>query len=109
MKSIYLIAPDGNGSSALVANDFSPPDGWGIGTAPAATPVQPSPRESLRLAWIAQPVAIRAAFAATYAAVNLALDQGDNELAVYLVGAAAVPPELEAAKVGLLQLVEAVP
>jgi len=73
-----------------------------MGAAPA-----PSPRESLRIAWQAQPVAIRAAFSGTYAAVNTALDQGDIELAVYLVNAAQVPPEMEATKSQLLNLVEA--
>ena len=67
-----------------------------------------SPRESIRLAWQAQPVAVRAAFSVTYAAVNTALDQGDFELAVYLVNAAQVPPEMEATKSQLLTLVEAI-
>ena len=71
-------------------------------------PETPSPREALRLAWQELPVSTRAQFSTTYSAVSLALDQGDKELAVYLVTAAQVPQELESVKAGLLAAVEAI-
>jgi hypothetical protein len=77
--------------------------------AAAELPPPVSPREALRLAWVSLPVAVRAQFSALYAAVNLALDQDDKELAAYLVGQAAVPEELQAAKDQLLGLVQNCP
>ena len=103
----YLIAPDGSHNYIVIDEAYVPPEGYTLAdTAPEPVPVPPSPREALRLSWMEQPVAIRAQFSSVYAAVNLALDQGDKELAVYLVNAAQVPPELEATKAQLLTLTE---
>lgn len=75
---------------------------------PPAPPPQPSPREAMRLQWITLPVAVRAAFANSYAQVNIALDQGDKELALYIIDMTVVPPELEPMKAQLRAMTEAV-
>ena len=106
----YLVAPDGSSNYIIIDENYVVPEGFTLAdSAPDMPPPAVSPREALRLAWQSLPVSARAQFSTTYSAVSLALDQGDKELAVYLVTAAQVPQELEAVKAGLLAAVEGIP
>lgn len=75
----------------------------------AALAAEEAERESKRQAkidlqatWLALPLEVRAGFAPIRAAVYVAIDDGDFELAHSLVVGAVVPPELEATKQTLL-------
>lgn len=66
-------------------------------------------RSSMYAAFLQLPVAMRGQFAPIYAAVNLMLDNGDDEGAAACVSALTVPAEFDALKSGILSMIHNLP